>query len=148
VLIAAFRCNVPARGGAFADEQRVGATKTAAECVIDTRARSPLASFAASVPVWDASGRQRGSRFPPFDPFREAGARTDNAVFTPSGSPPPSVASRPRVAARSPMSGAIVAGDAGGRVRHRRACASVVASFATGVPTASGRPNLVAPFSH
>ena len=46
------------------------------------------------------------SRCPPFDPVREAGARTDNALFTPACSSPPSIAMRPRVAARSPMSGA------------------------------------------
>jgi hypothetical protein len=46
-----------------------------------------------------------GSSFPPLDPIREAGARMDNARFTPACSSPPCVALRPRVAARSPMIG-------------------------------------------
>src|ERR1700735_4016115 len=46
-----------------------------------------------------------GSRFPPLDPVREAGTRTDNAPFTPTRSSPPSVAMGPRVPARSPMGG-------------------------------------------
>ena len=58
---------------------------------------------------------RRGSR--PFDPVREAGARTDNALFAPACSSPPSVALRPRVAARSSMSGASWCGDEGGSVR-------------------------------
>jgi hypothetical protein len=43
---------------------------------------------------------------PPFDPVHHAGARTDNARFTPARSSPPSIAMRPRAAARSLMSGA------------------------------------------
>jgi hypothetical protein len=43
------------------------------------------------------------SRFPPSDPAREAGARTDNALFAPPCSSSPSVALRRRVAARASM---------------------------------------------
>jgi hypothetical protein len=42
---------------------------------------------------------------PTFDAVREAGA--GDSLFTPTRSPPPSVAMRPRVAARSAMSGAL-----------------------------------------
>jgi hypothetical protein len=36
-----------------------------------------------------------GSWFPPFDPVREAGARTDSPPFTPMCSSPPSVCDAP-----------------------------------------------------
>jgi hypothetical protein len=107
-----------------------------------------------------------GSRFPPRDPVREAGARADRARPTPSCASPPSAALHPRVAARSAMSGASwvathanmarpqeVAGwsprSCGAvqrtatrrtlkrrAVGHRRACAALFASFAAGVAPA------------
>jgi hypothetical protein len=46
------------------------------------------------------------SSFPPFDPVREAVARTDSARLAPARSSPPSVALCPCVPARSSMSGA------------------------------------------
>jgi hypothetical protein len=51
----------------------------------------------------------------------KVGSRTDYALFAPPRSLPPSDAMRPRAAARSPMRGAVVAGDEGGRVRTRNA---------------------------
>jgi hypothetical protein len=42
-----------------------------------------------------------GSWFPPFDPVREAGARTDSPPFTPMCSSPPSVAMRLRIATQT-----------------------------------------------
>ena len=60
------------------------------------------------------------SRFPPSDRVREAGARTDNAPSTPSCSSPAPIARRPRVAARSPMSGASLAADEGRARVHPR----------------------------
>jgi hypothetical protein len=44
-----------------------------------------------------------------------------SCLFTPPCSSPLSVPPRPRVAARSPMSGASLAGDGGGRMRGRTA---------------------------
>jgi hypothetical protein len=70
-----------------------------------------------------------GSRFPPLDPVREARARTEGARFTPPCSSLPSVALRPCVAARSPMSASWLLVYDGGRV-YRRARAPLVASFA------------------
>ena len=64
-----------------------------------------LLGFGARASVLDCPpmrhGSRRAIRFP-----REAGARTDEALFTLARSSPPSIALRPRVAARSPMSGA------------------------------------------
>src|SRR6202034_2912928 len=42
-----------------------------------------------------------GSWFPPFDPVREAGARTDSPPFTPMCSSPPSVAMRLGIATQT-----------------------------------------------
>ena len=81
-----FRRAAPARCGAFADERRIVAGDEGGRVRHRRACASLVASFAAGV--------------------REAGARTDNALFTPACSSPPSVALRPRVAARSPMSGA------------------------------------------
>jgi hypothetical protein len=59
---------------------------------------------------WGLAQALRSLAWPPhasrFPPVREAGARTEDALFTPACSPPPSVALRPRVAARSSLSGA------------------------------------------
>ncbi len=52
-----------------------------------------------------SSGRQRVEN-PPLDPVREPGARPADTRFTPARSSPPCIAMRPRVAARSPRSGA------------------------------------------
>ena len=71
---------------------------------------SLVASLAAGVPLWCEAIPILSSIavMPklPFDPVREAGARTDNALFRQARSSPPSVALRRRVAARSPMSSA------------------------------------------
>jgi hypothetical protein len=53
-----------------------------------------------------SSGGQPESRFAPFDPVRDAEARTNHALLTQAHSSRPSVAMRPRVAACSPMSDA------------------------------------------
>ena len=58
------------------------------------------------VPVWSVGA---GSRFPSFAPVRDAGTRTDIVLLTLARSAPPSIAMRPG---------------------NRRACASLVASFA------------------
>ena len=81
---------------------------------------------------WPASA----PRFPPPDPVREAGARTDSVLVTPACSSPPSLALRPRVAARSPMRGD--KWTATKPMRHRRACASLVASLAADVAVRRG----------
>jgi hypothetical protein len=72
-----------------------------------TRSAHPFPSGSAAPPTLrtSVSAHQR-FRFPPFDPVREAGARTDSTLFTSACSSPPAVALRPRLAARSPMSGA------------------------------------------
>jgi hypothetical protein len=45
------------------------------------------------------------SRFPPYDPVREAGGRTDSAYYTPTCSSPSSMATCPRVMAVGPPGG-------------------------------------------
>jgi hypothetical protein len=67
-----------------------------------------------------------------------AGARTDNAVFVPACSSPLAVAQRPRVAARSPMSGVSVAGDDSGQVGTRNARPVSAGSPAAGRRTSQG----------
>ena len=71
---------------AFADERRI--------VVGDEGGRAFIHSF-----EWPPTS----STFRPFDPVREAGAQTEGSL---ARSSPPPVAPRPRVAARSPMSGA------------------------------------------
>jgi hypothetical protein len=102
VRIATFRCAAPARCGAFAEERRVvigdgGGAQNTEEC----GPGSVLLAF------WCAryGGRAgaAGSRFSPCDPVHEL--ERDNRLLTPMSSLPPSVAPRPRVAARSSMSG-------------------------------------------
>ena len=96
----ACRCGLPARSH-FADERRI---------VVDDgggRVRTQNAHPVPSIPL--------------SDPVSDAGARTDNARLSGARASPPSVAQRPRVAARSSMSGASWAGDASGWVRTRTA---------------------------
>jgi len=126
-------------------------------CVLGFGARASVGRVAAK-PV----------EVPPLDPLREAGTRTNNALLAPAHSPPRSVATQPRVAARSPMNGASLRRRTRPRadakrssrpsdlkvqlyrahvpprhasrrraVRHRRTCASLVASFAAGVAAPS-----------
>jgi hypothetical protein len=92
------------------------------------RSSSPAGNAAPS------TATRANPRFPPSDPVRDAGARTDNALFTPACSSPPSVAIRPRLAARSPSAALRCSCGAGPTCRpryaiprrlcHRRACAS------------------------
>jgi len=72
------------------------ATKVA-ERVIDDRARPLVASFAAGVALWNVAWRH-GAR----------GLKLEriNSLYTPACASPPSIALRPRVAARWSMSGA------------------------------------------
>jgi hypothetical protein len=77
------------------------------------------------------SGTGRGSRR--VTQFARLKARTTNIRLNPACSSPPSVALRPRLAPRSPMSDASLRWRRR-RVRHRRACASLIAPFARDVP--------------
>jgi hypothetical protein len=104
VRIAAFHCDAPARCGAVADEWRVVANDEAAECgsetligrwVIDARTRpwSRRSLQALRCGTWAAGfcvpgfrvrasvrrAAADGSRFPPFDPVREAGLLNESA---------------------------------------------------------------------
>jgi hypothetical protein len=81
------------------------------------------ASLPAIEAIIDQRARPRSQRSPRvFASWRSDGWR----VFTAACASPPSVALRPRVAARSPMSGAALEGGAGGWV-YWRACASLAA---------------------
>ena len=123
-LIATLRCDAPACCGAFADEQRIVAGD---ERVFRRRAWASLVvSFAAGVAVWDVGGhhgkhsialRPRVARYSgkwaPSNFCRivlhETQVRKRRwrcTVELPGGSSLPSVATRPRIAARSPTSGA------------------------------------------
>jgi hypothetical protein len=111
-LIATFRCAAPGRCGAFGDERRVVGGDEGGRAGAK-RSSDPLGAVRLSKWVLGAgfsrtrftrsSGRQRLK-------VREAGARTDSAPSSHRRAhrhlPPPSIVMRPRVAARSPMSGA------------------------------------------
>jgi len=66
--------------------------------------------FAAGVAVWNAGGALRSKRL---------GRKQKRLASPPAFLSSPSFALRPRVAGRSPMSGASLAGDEGGRLRQQ-----------------------------
>lgn len=125
VLIAIFHGYAPSRRGAFADEQRILPGDEGVRMRARKAQSSPLGQCGFRGRVDDRSCRTRfggpvvanASRFPPFDPIREPGARTDSALFPPVRPSPPSVAMRRALADE----GRIVAGDEGERVRTRNA---------------------------
>jgi hypothetical protein len=107
--------------------------------VVRCRAIQTLRSGAGFRAPGPSSGRQA---YPAVDPALEAGARTDSSL-APARASPPSIAMRPRVAARSPIARRIVAGD---EVDHRRVCAPLVASLAADAREAE--PQLIKRSSH
>jgi len=121
-LIATYRRAAPARCGAFAEEGRCGYGGAGQDTGAERRVVGSITRFGvrASAVAWPPTGhgsavRSASSRvwrprfvgrlaanrstLPAVRSIREAGARTDDVIFSP-------FAMRPRVAARSPMSGA------------------------------------------
>ena len=131
MLVGTFRCAAPARGGAFADERRVvagdggGPTKADAQLPLAVR-RSPTAR--ASVVEWPP----KASRFPPLDPVREAGARTDSA-FSAAKLIAPYRCDAPARCGAFVDQRRVVAGDRGGRTLHHWLEESVVGRAVIGV---------------
>jgi hypothetical protein len=101
--------------GAFPESGASWARRKPAESGRETLIRLNWGSAAPST-LCASLGRAapKVSTFPPFDPVREAVARTDNASSRSALIAPPT-ALRPRVAARSPMSGASWRAAEGGR---------------------------------
>ena len=126
VRIAAFRSVAPARCGASADERRIVGGDEGDR--VRHRRALPGRVVARGVGLLE---RRRA--------LREAGARTDNAHFTPACSSPPSAALLPRVAARSSMTGASV-GDAGDRVRTRKCSISPLGAQSPAMPCPLAAP--------
>ena len=126
VLIATFRCTAPARCGAFADERRAVAATTVGECGRSSNSQGRSSSTGGRAPG-RVVRRGRAGVGPSCRSIRFESLAFEriNARFTPACSSPPSVAMRPRVAARSPMSGASLR-------RRRRARADAKGSGQSG----------------
>jgi hypothetical protein len=127
--VATFRCAAPVRCGAFSDERRVVAGDRG-----DHRpaCASLAASFAAGVAAWDAGGaieRRPRLNVPAVRSVSRGSRSNDNALFAPA----PSVAPRPPVAARLPMSGTSLR-------RPRRPCADAKRSSSPAGSAASRLP--------
>ena len=80
VLIATFRCDAPARRGAFPDERRIEAGNEGGRVYRQV--------CAALVALFAAPFRCGTLAVPRSDAVREAGARTDSVLFTPARSSP------------------------------------------------------------
>src|SRR5580658_7733995 len=109
-LSAIFHLEAPARARAFADEQRV---------VAGDEGRRVRTRNARPAPRWRGSATVGLTMWLPYlrpntCPLSSRRGR-DSAHSTPAWASPPSVVTRPRVAARSPISGAPLAATKGGR---------------------------------